>query len=89
MDRLPYRAWYFIGPEPKGACYLSHQNEIGIFIFESHQGNGYGPRVIQEIIRLHGPGRYLANINPRNERSASVFCNLGFRHIQNTYEFIA
>jgi RimJ/RimL family protein N-acetyltransferase len=89
VESHPYQAWYFIGKEPKGACYLSHQNEIGIFLFGSHQGKGYGPQVIQALIEKHGPGRYLANVNPRNERSAEMFYRMGFTLIQHTYELIA
>ncbi len=44
---------------------------------------------VLELIRLHGPRRYLANINPRNDASIAMFQGLGFTHIQNTYELPA
>ena len=88
VESRPYQNWWFIyaGEQEVGACYLSHQNEIGIFIFKSRQGKGYGKEAIKAVIEKHGPGRYLANINPHNERSLGVFAKLGFKKIQETYE---
>ena len=93
VESRPYKDWWFIHSdnsddedEVLGACYLSHQNEIGIFIFKSRQGKGYGKEAIKAVIEKHGPGRYLANINPHNERSLGVFAKLGFKKIQETYE---
>jgi RimJ/RimL family protein N-acetyltransferase len=87
----PYEAWYLIleNAEPVGACYLSKQNEIGVQIFKRHQGKGYGKAAVQELMKRHGKRRYLANINPQNERSAKMFKDLGFGLIQHTYEAIA
>lgn len=84
VESMPYEAWYFIG-DVFGACYLSRQNEIGVFVFNEHRGKGYGRAAIQEIMRLHGKRRYLANVNPRNERSAALFASLGFELCQHTY----
>lgn len=103
VEGHPYEAWYFIeaedAAEPShsaglqrpivGACYLSHQNEIGVAIYKSWRGKGYGPQAIKALIEKHGPRRYLANINPRNEPSARVFSNLGFKIVQHTYELNA
>jgi RimJ/RimL family protein N-acetyltransferase len=87
VESKPYTAWYFIteNDEVHGACYLSNQDEIGIHVFRASQGRGYGPRAVNEIIGLHGRRRYLANINPRNERSAALFANLGFKLVQHTF----
>ena len=86
IESKPYTAWYFIcDPDPVGACYLSKQNEIGVHVFRASQGRGYGPRAVKAIIKQHGRRRYLANINPRNERSATLFAALGFRLVQHTY----
>ena len=95
VESEPYEAWYFVVSgdglcdRPIGACYLSRNNEIGISILKAEKGKGYGPEAIKAIIEKHGPGRYLANINPRNEPSKRVFSNLGFRKIQETYELNA
>ena len=89
VESHPYKAWYFIQgatEEIIGSCYLSHQNEIGVFIFKSRQGKGDGQATIKALMNAHGPGRYLANINPHNERSLGVFAKLGFKKIQETYE---
>ena len=90
VESHPYQAWYFIcDPEPVGACYLSHQNEIGVFVFAEHQKKGYARDAVKAIIEKHGAGRYLAHVSPRNEVSRFLFNGLGFRHIQNTYEMVA
>ncbi len=89
VDSKPYRDWSFIDNEPKGAVYLSKQNEIGIFLFKDYQGQGIGPQAIRALMERHGPKRYLANINPANEKSIAMFGRLGFSLCQHTYELIA
>lgn len=86
----PYRAWYLIdvGGEIVGAIYLSQANEIGVFLFRTHQGRGLGSEAVKAIVKRHPRKRFLANINPRNERSIAMFEALGFRHLQNTYELV-
>ena len=89
VESRPYEAWYFIdNSETVGTCYLSKQNEIGVFIFEKFRGRGHGTWAIGAIMARHGKRRYLANINPRNLGSAKLFANLGFRLIQHTYEHV-
>jgi RimJ/RimL family protein N-acetyltransferase len=89
VDSNPYRAWYFMEVERYhcivGTCYLTKQNEIGVQIFKEDQGNGYGPQAIKLLMAKHGGRRYLANINPANERSAKMFKALGFNLISYTY----
>jgi RimJ/RimL family protein N-acetyltransferase len=90
VESHPYEAWYFIcDPEPVGACYLTRQNEIGVFVFAEHQKKGYARQAITTLIEKHGPGRYLANVSPRNEASRFLFHGLGFKHCQDTYEMVA
>jgi RimJ/RimL family protein N-acetyltransferase len=88
VDSQPYAAWYFIeiNGHTAGACYLSKQDEIGVFIFKALQGFGYGGRAAKALIDGCGRRRYLANINPHNERSAELFSRMGFKLIQHTYE---
>jgi len=83
----PYLAWYMIevGGFWVGAIYLSHQREIGIGIFNERRGNGYATKAIRLLMKKH-PGKFLANINPANQKSIDLFAKLGARHIQNTYE---
>jgi RimJ/RimL family protein N-acetyltransferase len=87
----PYRAWYLVivGNVAIGACYLSKQDEIGVGILKEYQGQGYGNEAVRRLMSAHGKRRYLANVNPRNERSARMFKDLGFNLIQHTYEAIA
>lgn len=90
VESDPYEAWYFIcDPDPVGACYLSRQNEIGVFVFAEHQKKGYARSAIKALIEKHGPGRYLANVSPKNKSSRFLFNGMGFRHIQDTYELVA
>jgi RimJ/RimL family protein N-acetyltransferase len=82
---------YFVG-------YISatHANEIGIVLKKCWRGIGCGPVAIRMLIALHSPnpadasvrnGHWLANIAPANEHSRHVFTSLGFRKIQETFEF--
>lgn len=87
VESKPYAAWYFIEDEKTvGACYLSKQDEIGVFVFKAHQGKRYGPWAIDAIMLKHGKRRYLANVSPPNVKSAEIFRNLGFKPIQVTFE---
>lgn len=85
---IPYKAWYLIvdpvDGHTVGATYLSKQNEIGIFIFNHFQGQGYAADAVAELMRLHD-GPFLANINPMNTRSVRFFQSLGFKPLQVTY----
>ncbi len=97
----PYAAWYLI-EEPElaggyavGSIYVTKPprpsiagNEIGIFIRENYRGRGLGKKAIVILMEHHGPGRYLANINPKNTRSIGMFENMGFKHCQNTFELV-
>jgi hypothetical protein len=86
--RRPYSAWYLIrsGEDYVGAVYLTTLNEIGVSILKCWRGFCLGPRAIRMLMRKHPRERYLANINPRNEKSIRMFQQIGFRIIQQTYE---
>ncbi len=88
VGNQPYKAWYLVYTEHHvcGAIYLTNQNEIGVFLFKQCQGHGVGLGAVKQLIKKHPAKRFLANINPANERSIKMFEGLGFRHIQNTYE---
>ena len=96
VDGKPYRWWYLILVDAHyvGQVYASRQNEIGIIILREHRGKGYGKEAVK-LLTAHAPlqaipgqraGRWLANINPRNERSIRMFASLGFTLKQHTYE---
>jgi RimJ/RimL family protein N-acetyltransferase len=84
----PYSAWYMIACDCDhvGAIYLTRLDEIGISIFVRYREHGYGPRAVRLLMDKHPRKRYLANTNPRNERSIRMFLRMGFRMIQQTYE---
>jgi RimJ/RimL family protein N-acetyltransferase len=95
--RHPYRYWYLleVGGELVGYVSATDRNEIGIVLRKSARGKGYGPAAVKLFTDSHEPlpaipsarsGRWLANINPKNERSIKMFSGLGFKHLQNTYE---
>jgi RimJ/RimL family protein N-acetyltransferase len=84
----PYTAWYLIKARGDyvGAVYLTKMNEIGISLLARWRGHGFGPRATRLLMRKHGRRRYLANVNPRNEKSIRMFRRMGFRLLQQTYE---
>jgi len=86
LGTRPHPHWYLIDVDGKsvGYVYLSKRREIGVRILRVHQGNDYGPRAIKRLMSMH-PGKFLANINPKNSRSATMFKELGFTLIQVTY----
>lgn len=88
VSSRPYAHWYMIevGGAFKGAVYLTKQDEIGIFIFQAHRRKGYGAKAVKMLMEACPRKRFLANINPANERSIRMFEELGFVHLQNTYE---
>ena len=86
IQSYPYRSWSMIEVKSVivGAIYLTYNNEIGIHLFERYHKKGYGKQAVK-IIMEEFRGPFLANINPLNEGSISMFKSLGFEHIQNTY----
>jgi RimJ/RimL family protein N-acetyltransferase len=88
IARRPYAAWYLIKSRGDyvGAIYLTAMNEIGVAVLAQWRGHGLGPRAIRALMFKHERQRYMANINPRNEKSIRMFGRLGFRIIQQTYE---
>lgn len=83
----PYQAWYLIddGHDTVGAVYLTRADEIGVSIFERFQGRGFGSSAVLMLMGMHGKRRYLANVNPENEKSAAMWRKLGLTHVQDTY----
>jgi RimJ/RimL family protein N-acetyltransferase len=88
VESHPYDVWNFIevGGQIVGHCYITTEDEIGIFVFREHQGKHYGPAAVRQLMFMAGKRKYKAHINPRNERSASLFARLGFTCKQHTYE---
>lgn len=82
----PYKVWYLIeaGGKVVGSTYISKLNELGIFIFKEHFGNGYATAALKRVMLMH-EGPFLANINPENTASLALFKSLGFDLLQVTY----
>jgi RimJ/RimL family protein N-acetyltransferase len=87
----PYQHWYMVDAGEDdfvGAVYLTHQREIGVGILKRYQGRQYGPMAVRLLMERH-PGRFLANVSPRNFRSQELFREMGFQILQFTYELKA
>lgn len=87
VNSKPYFCWYLIsnGTEIVGSVYVTHQREIGIFIFNKHQGKGYGKSAVLKVMDMWPNGKFYANVNPANEASKKLFESIGGRVIQHTY----
>jgi len=85
----PYSKWYIIIHKniKIGNTYLTKTNEIGIFVLKAIKIKGIGKIVLEEIIKKNPRSRYLANVSPKNNKSANFFKKNGFKLIQHTYEF--
>lgn len=97
VESRPYRFWMLVvvEEEPVGAVYLTHMNEIGVFILDAHKGKGYGMQAVSMLLGERKPlpaipgkrnGHFLANVSPKNEHSKRLFQRLGFTQISETYE---
>ena len=84
----PYSKWYIIYYKNRKVCnvYLSKMNEIGIFILKTIKVKGLGSLVLEQVLKKNPKTRYLANVNPKNIKSAEFFKKNGFKLIQHTYE---
>ncbi len=85
-ESQPYSQWYVIKHKSTklGSIYITHQNEIGIFIKREYQGKG-AARWAVECIMAGLPGKYIANISPKNKVSKKFFKKMGFKLIQHTF----
>lgn len=84
----PYKEWWLLVDDGVrvGAMYLTHADEVGIFLLRKYRGKGRGPKAIVRL-QQRSDAPLLANINPKNYPSIAMFENLGFNHIQNTYRW--
>lgn len=89
----PYADWVLIEDVPGvndgqciiGAAYLTHANEIGVWIFQRWHRRGFGQHAVKSLMAKHGARRYIANVAPDNVTSREMFEGLGFKHVQNTF----
>lgn len=81
----PYKHWYIIcrqmTGESRGAVYITHENEIGLFIFDEYHHQGYGKIALDQIMKKHKEiDVFRANIAPLNSASMAFFTNFGFKY---------
>lgn len=90
LSSKPYKKWYIVYHNNRkiGSTYLSKQDEIGIFLNKEMHGKGIGSMVMKLIMEKNPRSRYLANVSPKNTKSAEFFRKNGFVLIQHTYELI-
>lgn len=80
VDAKPYKEWYIIyhnGPAV-GSIYISHNNEIGLFVLKEFQGKGFGSWALNFILENNKHTVFRANINPMNFKSIQFFKKFGF-----------
>ena len=85
----PYTKWYIIIQKNRkiGSVYLTEINEIGLFLKKEFQAKGLGQSSLELLMKLNPRSRYLANVSPKNKKSADFFKKNNFKLIQYTYEF--
>ncbi len=90
IERHPYKFWGLIVQGEGnlvGSIYLTFSNEIGISISKKHRRLGYARAAIKKLMDNNKDETFfVANINPRNQKSIDLFDRLGFRLIQQTYK---
>lgn len=92
VNTHPHKAWYYVlcrdendNPVKVGSIYLSHKNEIGIWMFKRFNKHGFASIALMKLFEEHPENKLLANINPKNAASIQFFKKHGFRPLQNTY----
>jgi len=83
----PYKVWYIVFDDniPLGSCYISKTSEVGVAVFKKYRKQGLGTKILEHLMKLYPDEEFLANINPKNDKSIHMFEKAGFKHIQNTY----
>lgn len=83
----PYWLWYIIvnayaKEQVIGTVYFTNDYEIGIYIREGFQEQGYGKDVLSKFLEVVNPmsDEIYANINPKNTRSIKLFEKFGFEY---------
>ena len=86
----PYSKWYIIEYKKQkvGSIYLTQTNEIGIHIIKAIRRKNIATLALKILMKEHPKQRYLANINPKNQKSIKFFTKQKFNLIQYTYELI-
>lgn len=86
----PYAKWYVIyyNGIKAGSAYLSKQNEIGIHVKKGFPQIKTRQLALNILIKKNPRKRYLANVNPHNEKIIRFYKKNGFHLIQYTFELL-
>ena len=88
----PYREWFVVRSDQYvnfGTVYLSHQNEMAVFIIQKYQRLGIGTQVAHWMIDRHPKDQLYANVSPNNLVGQNFVRRLGGKPIQITYQLVA
>lgn len=92
LDSHPYSDWYIIksNEEFVGSLYLTHRNEIGIFVRSGYRRKGIGTKAIDLLMKQNPRRFYYGNVNPDNEILVKFFHKIfspkGFKLVELCYE---
>jgi RimJ/RimL family protein N-acetyltransferase len=80
LKSRPYEQHYLImsGEVLLGACYVSHHDEVGIWLSTEHRRSGLGSHILDQIIKRRGRQRLIANVAKTNLPSLMFFLRNGF-----------
>lgn len=91
----PYKHWWLVCVEAVeivnpdmpwiGNVYVTRQNEVGIFVLDQFQHQGYGGKIMDMVESDFD--ELLANIAPGNQASTEFFTGRGYNLIQQTYRW--
>ena len=82
---VPYTNWYivFFNRKKIGAAYLSFDDEIGISFLPDYDIEVFRKKTLAELINKNPRKRYLANVNPINEKYKEFLKKEGFKLFSN------
>lgn len=88
VRKMPYKGWFVVGLKKPfyydvGVTYITHKNELGIYIKQSYRRQGIGSATLDQMIDKYGQQELIANINPMNDRSIRLFEGKGFKFKRN------
>lgn len=90
----PYSDWYIIQNNKQwtGSIYLTHRNEIGIYISMKFRKQGIGKDALKLLIEKHPRRFYYSNVNPNNEDLKKFyekyFGKTNYKLVEMCYEIV-
>lgn len=83
IESKPYKHWYIVenSDQGVGSVYITHKDEMGLFIKEEYTNKRYGTWSLEEVFKTHPDIKlFYANIAPTNSGSIAFFSNRGFKY---------